>query len=420
MGAQVSRCSVPKRKVEELPPSPNPRLQLWAAAAARQAAKSGPDAPETLRTQTKLARALRATGAVGEATALLEDVLERQLAAQGEGGEDVLETQQILASLIVEERATARRPVALTLPSEAKPLLEDVVTKKKRGQAADLRAQADKHMGRGDTGAGNALAAYTEAVRLYGRAIELDPDDELLPTLNQLAKRKAKAERADGEAEDGEEHEAEDAEEEQPAPSARGFDPLTQGLGDYAAARPLEEAVVAGFASRFGEDDERTLTARMHLARTLRRLGDSAAARPEYEAVLAAKGESSPNASQRTSRAIAQANLALLLYEDLGEHAEGLRLMHEVVELWTAELGTAHPDTQQWAATLARWKAMTPMAPGAARAAAQAQLARESALAVAVEGLISLPDYNSVYLPADEANLHRGWPRFVSPEVRLA
>ena len=92
MGAQVSRCSVPKRKVEELPPSPNPRLQLWAAAAARQAAKSGPDAPETLRTQTKLARALRATGAVGEATALLEDVLERQLAAQGEGGEDVLET----------------------------------------------------------------------------------------------------------------------------------------------------------------------------------------------------------------------------------------------------------------------------------------------------------------------------------------
>ena len=89
--------------------------------------------------------------------------------------------------------------------------------------------------------------------------------------------------------------------------------------------------------------------------------------------------------------------------------------MQEVVDTWNVELGTAHAETQRWTATLARWQAMTPLKPGAARAAAQAQVgASSSVIAVSVEGLVSKPDYNSVYLPAGESR--QGWPRFESAE----
>lgn len=325
MGAQVSRCrGLPKAAATTTAtlPCPDPRLQLWAVAAAKQEARSGADAAETLRAQWNLAKALRKAGAVGEAWALLEDVLERQLKTQGEGGEDVLQTQQSLANLLIEERARRRQP-ELTLPAEAQPLLGRVIAKKEHALAVELRSQGDERMAHGDTVANDdarsAAAAYTEAVQLYARALELDPDSEELPALEKLARRKAKAET--GEVAKGEEGESQDTE---AATWVRSkVDPLTEGLGDYGAARPLEEAVAAGFASRFGANDERTVQARMQLARTLRRLGQHEAARPEYEAVLAAKGDADGEfAVQRTSRVIAQANLAELLYENLGEHEE--------------------------------------------------------------------------------------------------
>lgn len=89
--------------------------------------------------------------------------------------------------------------------------------------------------------------------------------------------------------------------------------------------------------------------------------------------------------------------------------------MQEVVETWIVELGTAHTETQRWTATLKRWQAMTPMKPGAARAAAQAQLGEASSIAaICVEGLLSLPDYNGVFFPRTARE--QGWPRFESAE----
>eukprot|EP01043_Picozoa_sp_COSAG02_P012497 COSAG02_NODE_482_length_21409_cov_126.131018_14_plen_306_part_00 len=176
--------------------------------------RSGADSAETLRARANLARALRKTGirrpfaapdsrhlyrshiteegrvcagagAVGEAWALLEDVLERQAKTQGEGSEDVLQTQQSLASLLIEERAQ-RRQLGLTIPAEAKPLIDSVVAKKKRALAVELKSQGDTHMASGDARAGDdaraAFVAYTEAAKLYARALELDPDSEELPT----------------------------------------------------------------------------------------------------------------------------------------------------------------------------------------------------------------------------------------------
>lgn len=88
--------------------------------------------------------------------------------------------------------------------------------------------------------------------------------------------------------------------------------------------------------------------------------------------------------------------------------------MQEVAETWNTELGAEHTETQRWVVTLARWKAATPLKPGAAQAAALAQLGHSSlVVGVCVEGLISLPDYNDVYFPVDESR-HQGWPRFVS------
>ena len=311
-----------------------------------------------------------------------------------------------------------------------------MVAKKKQALGAELRSQGDERMKRGDASAGDdrlsALVAYTEAARLYARMVALDPGNEELRTLESLAKRKAEAESYNREERDADVEEDVDAELGEAEAATiwvrPKVDPLTEGLGDYAAARPLQEAVAASFASKFGANDERTVQARMQLARTLRRLGQHAAARPEYEAVLAAKGDPDAEfAVQRTSRVIAQANLAELLYENLGEHEEGVRLMQEVVETWNVELGKAHTQTQHWAATLARWQEMTPLKPGAARAAAQVQLGESSSVvAVCVEGLLSMPDFNGVYLAVlpvggsphqDNASSgQQAWPRFESAE----
>lgn len=329
MGGGLSRCRAPRKgEPDALQPSPDPRLRLWAAAAARNEAQAGENAAVTLSARMNLAKALRTAGAVGEARALLEDVLERQLESHGEGSEDALLTQQALASLLIEERPRAR-PLEFSVPAEARTLIEAVVAKKKQALAVELKVRGDEHMAHGDTvtddDAAAATNAYTEALRVYSNAIQLDPDDKELQELKKLAKRKAKA-GSDDAAQDGAAQDSSGQPELGETESAtRGpkMDPLTEGLGDCAIARPLEEAVVAGFVSSFGSDDERTVQARMQLARTLRRLGQHAEARPQYEAVLAAKGDADGEfAAQRTSRVIAQANLAVLLYEHLGEHEE--------------------------------------------------------------------------------------------------
>ena len=67
---------------------------------------------------------------------------------------------------------------------------------------------------------------------------------------------------------------------------------------------------------------------------------------------------------------------------------------------------------------------MTPLKPGAARAAAQAQLGPSSSVvAVCVEGLLSLPDYNGVFLPVGGSprqgkayTVQQAWPRFETAE----
>eukprot|EP01051_Picozoa_sp_SAG22_P005629 SAG22_NODE_339_length_12034_cov_3.087474_6_plen_729_part_00 len=106
-----------------------------------------------------------------------------------------------------------------------------------------------------------------------------------------------------------------------------------------------------------------------------------------------------------------QNNLAALLHTYLGEKEDAIVMQREVVALLTTVLGATNEQTKIAAQTLARWEAVTPEVQAAAKQAAHEQLA--DIAAVSVEGLLSQPEYNGVYLRAGE---YDGWVHFESAQ----
>ena len=79
-----------------------------------------------------------------------------------------------------------------------------------------------------------------------------------------------------------------------------------------------------------------------------------AAARREYEAVLA--GQTAALGARHPETVLTQSQLATLLYEELGERKEGLRLMREVAAGYTTVLGPAHESTKKAVRVVAKWE----------------------------------------------------------------
>ena len=86
---------------------------------------------------------------------------------------------------------------------------------------------------------------------------------------------------------------------------------------------------------------------------TLEELGEVPAAKREYEAVLA--GFTAALGARHPSTLNTQHCLAMLLYQDLGEREEGLRLMREAADGWATVLGPAHEDTKDAVRIVAMW-----------------------------------------------------------------
>ena len=134
----------------------------------------------------------------------------------------------------------------------------------------------------------------------------------------------------------------------------QNFANLLRGcLHDFAAARELEEQVVAGFTKLHGPEHDRTLTARGNYALTLDMEGRYNDAKREYEAVLRAQrhryGSRHPHVLHT------QYNLALLLHNRLGDARGGRQLLQEVLRAGETVLGAGHPQTKRAARTLALW-----------------------------------------------------------------
>ena len=128
---------------------------------------------------------------------------------------------------------------------------------------------------------------------------------------------------------------------------------LRSNLHDFAAARELEEKVIAGFTALHGPDHERTLTARGNFGLTLDMEGRFHDAKREYEAVLHAQRHR--HGSRHPLVLHTQYNLALLLHNRLGDAKGGRKLLKEVLEVGEVVLGASHPQTKRAAKTLALW-----------------------------------------------------------------
>jgi tetratricopeptide (TPR) repeat protein len=128
---------------------------------------------------------------------------------------------------------------------------------------------------------------------------------------------------------------------------------LRSSLHDFAAAREIEENVIAGFAALHGPDHERTLTARGNFGLTLEMEGRFHDAKREYEAVLHAQRHR--YGSRHPLVLHTQYNLALLLHNRLGDARGGRKLLQEMLKVGETVLGAGHPQTKRATKTLALW-----------------------------------------------------------------
>ena len=90
---------------------------------------------------------------------------------------------------------------------------------------------------------------------------------------------------------------------------------LADKLNDWAAARPLYEAVVVGKTAKYGAEYDSTLRSRTRLAIALEKLGEVAAAQREYDALLA--GFTAARGARHPGTVNAQHGLARLLVQQL-------------------------------------------------------------------------------------------------------
>ncbi|MFE9751318.1 FxSxx-COOH system tetratricopeptide repeat protein [Saccharothrix saharensis] len=123
-----------------------------------------------------------------------------------------------------------------------------------------------------------------------------------------------------------------------------------QSLGDYEAARELNEDTLSRYRRVLGDDDPNTLVAVSNLALDLRALGEHEAARELNEDTLSRRqrlfGDDHPDTL------ISAVNLATDL-TDLGEHRAARELDEDTLRRQRRVLGLDHPETLQTAANLA-------------------------------------------------------------------
>jgi tetratricopeptide (TPR) repeat protein len=117
---------------------------------------------------------------------------------------------------------------------------------------------------------------------------------------------------------------------------------LLSDQGDFAAARRLQEGVLAAKARLLGEEHPDTLSSMNNLASTLRAQGDYAGARRLQERVLEARTRMQGQEHQDTLATMN--NLAVTLWAQ-GDLAGARRIEERVLEVRTRVLGENHPTT---------------------------------------------------------------------------
>jgi hypothetical protein len=122
------------------------------------------------------------------------------------------------------------------------------------------------------------------------------------------------------------------------------------GLGDYSAARALDQDTLARRRRVLGDDHPDTLQSASNLARTLQTMGDNQGARSLQEDALARRrrvlGEDHPDTLHSANR------LAVTLH-DLGEDQAARTLEEDTLAQMRRVLGDDHPNTLRSASDLA-------------------------------------------------------------------
>ena len=123
-----------------------------------------------------------------------------------------------------------------------------------------------------------------------------------------------------------------------------------RNLGEYQAARELDEDTLARYRRVLGDDHPDTLASANNLAADLRNLGEHQAARELDEDTLARRrrvlGDDHPDT-------LASANNLAVDLRDLGEHQAARELDEDTLARYRRVLGDDHPDTLTSANNLA-------------------------------------------------------------------